>query len=316
MNEFKLIEKIISQLGEASESSNVEIGPGDDAAVVSIPTGEQLVVSTDSMVVDVHFPKRASADLIGYRTVAASVSDLAAMGAHPIGATVALTIEEVDVDWVERFVGGVRSASEEYDLPVIGGNLARGSLNIVTTVQGRVAAGQALRRAGSQTGDDIWVTGTLGATRCFLNEPNQNMQDLATLRPLRDSSGYARYFLPHARVQFASTIAQFVHACIDVSDGLASELEHLSRASQRGMRVDLSKVPVWEGLDVCDVAGGDDSYELLFTTPPAVRSNVLECAFQTATPVVVIGEVTAQGAVELRLDGETLTADGGFDHFK
>ena len=315
MTEFELIESIIQQLEVFSQSQNVAIGPGDDAAVIDVPKGEQLVVSTDTLLPNLHFPAAASAELIGYRSLAVSASDLAAMAANPLAATVALTLDEVNPDWVQSFIHGLGIASCEYGLPIVGGNLARGNLSITVNVQGSVPENKARTRTRSAIGDDIWLTGTLGATIRYLAKPTLLTSSIETILPDRDRDHYARYFLPHARISFGQKIRDYIHACIDVSDGLVSELHHLCE-DNRGMRVDVGKLPVWSELSTSDVLGADDSYELLFTAPPSSRDRILALAHSQSTPVVVIGEVIDQKVVSLWLDGEEIESADGFDHFR
>ena len=219
MNEFELIEKVIHQFGELTQADFIATGPGDDAAVVTVPDGEELVVSTDTMVPDVHFPSEARADLVGFRAVAMNTSDLAAMGARPLCMTIALSIPSNEEDWIESFVQGVSVAANEFDLKVVGGNFAQGPLNVTITVHGSVPKGEALLRSTATVGDDVWVTGLLGATAVFLKSPSNPEDLIENLLAQRDSNPHVRYFLPHPRVTFAQQIRGIAHSAIDLSDG-------------------------------------------------------------------------------------------------
>ncbi|MYD43130.1 MAG: thiamine-phosphate kinase [Gammaproteobacteria bacterium] len=315
MNEFELIDRLIQSFGSLTSGQGVVVGPGDDAAVLDLPVGEQLVVSTDTLVPDVHFPAESAADLIGFRAIAVSVSDLTAMGAKPLAMTIAVTMPTLDPPWMERLAHGFAVAATEFDIQIAGGNLARGPLNITVTVHGTIATGQALLRSGMQLGDDIWVTGTLGATTVFLANPCCTDSDVEELLPHRDRCAQARYFLPHPRVLFGTSIRELAHAAIDISDGLDSELHHLSRASGYGAEIDLGRLPVWAGLQPSHVAGPDDSYELLFTASSSARQAILKCASDTQTPVVVLGNVVAEPTIEYQLDGKRIHVASGYDHF-
>ncbi|MCY4128363.1 MAG: thiamine-phosphate kinase [Gammaproteobacteria bacterium] len=315
MNEFELIEQLIRGFGDLTKADFIATGPGDDAAVVNLPDDQQLVVSTDTLVPDVHFPAEARGDLVGFRSVAINVSDLAAMGATPLGMTVAMTIDSLASDWIQQFAHGIAVAAREFNVKILGGNLARGPLNITVTIQGSVPNGKALLRSQAQIGDDIWLTGTLGATRAFLDERTNPQSSIETLLSRQDTCAVARYFLPHPRVEFASKIRDVVHGAIDVSDGLASELAHLTKASQCGASISLNGLPVWRGLNTMDVVGPDDSYEVLFTANEGDRPQILELALLTYTPVVIIGEVVADQNVSYTLDGESVIPQTGFDHF-
>ena len=315
MSEFALIEKVIHQFGELTQADFIATGPGDDAAVFTVPDGEELVVSTDTMVPDVHFPREARADLVGFRAVAINASDLAAMGARPLCMTIALSMPSIDQDWTQNFVHGVIVAASEFDLKIVGGNLARGPLNITLTVHGSVPKGNALLRSTAKVGDDVWVTGLLGATNVFLKSPSNPEAGIEELLAQRDGNPCVRYFLPHPRLAFAQQLRGIAHAAIDLSDGFMSELQHLTTASQCGARIDLNRLPVWSDLTPKEAVGSDDSYELLFTASPTERPHILNAASDTNTSVVILGEITAEKTLELTLDGETLDPVRGFDHF-
>lgn len=315
MNEFELIERLIQGFGDLTEADFIDTGAGDDAAIFAAPSDQQLVVSTDTLVPDVHFPAAAPSDLVGYRAVAINVSDLAAMGATPLGMTIALTVESLDGDWIERFAHGVAVAAREYEVKIFGGNLARGPLNVNVTIHGVVPSEEASLRSNAKVGDDIWLTGTLGATTAFLKTPTIHQASLETLLAQRDESATVRYFLPHARTDFAVRVRDLVHGAIDISDGLASELTHLTKASQCGALINLERLPVWRGLKPVDVIGPDDSYELLFTASQGERARILEIGSATYTPVVVIGNVIADRTVSYSFDGKRVSPRPGFDHF-
>lgn len=315
MSEFEAIERLIREFGELAEGGCIVTGPGDDAAIVALSEGEQVVLSVDTLVPDVHFPRDAHGDLVGYRAVAVSVSDLAAMGARPLGLTVALTVKSLDTAWLELFADGVAVAAKEFGLKILGGNLARGPLNISVSVQGSVPAGQALLRSGAQAGDDIWVSGTLGATLAYLRQPTLPDESIEALLAARDQQAEARYFLPHPRLELGEKIRGLATAAIDISDGFASEIRHVTSASDCGARVELSRLPVWPTLEPMDGIKADDSYELLFTANQAHREQVLSVAHELRTPIVCVGEIIADRTVEFLLEGKQVTPAAGFDHF-
>lgn len=315
MNEFDLIKQLIRGFGDLTQADFIDVGAGDDAAILSLPSDQQLVVSTDTLVPDVHFPAAAPGDLVGYRSIAINVSDLVAMGATPLGMTIALTVESLDGEWIERFARGVAVAAREFEVKVLGGNLARGPRNINVTIHGAIPSGEALLRSDAQVGDDIWLTGALGATSDYLKTRSIPQVSLENLLSQRDACATARYFLPHPRVDFAVQIREYAHGAIDVSDGLVSELVHLTKASDCGASISLERIPVWRGQNVVDVLGPDDSYELLFTASPSNRMRILEDGAATNTPVVVIGNIIADHNVSYSLDGKRVSPRPGFDHF-
>lgn len=315
MNEFDLIDSLIQQFGDLTRADFITTGPGDDAAVLSVGNGQQLVVSTDTLVPNVHFPVAIRPDLLGYRAVAVNVSDLAAMGAEPLGMTIALTIDSADKVWMSEFAKGVSVAAREFGLKILGGNLARGPLNVSVTIQGAVPEGKALLRSGAEVGDDIWLTGFLGATHAYLEDPTLPAEPLGELLEQRDRDARVRYFLPQPRVAFASKIREVVHAAIDVSDGLMAEVGHIGKASTCGALVYLDRAPVWPGLDTLGVVGSDDSYELLYTAHSDARDKILEMANETHTSVIVIGEIVDGSDVALMKDGDRLALPAGYQHF-
>lgn len=315
MNEFKLIDRLIHQFGNLAKAEYISTGPGDDAAVLRVGDDRELVVSTDTLIPGVHFPEEIPPDLLGYRAVAVNVSDLAAMGADPLGITIALTIDGVDESWLTTFASGVSVAAEEYSLKILGGNLARGPMNVTMTIYGSVPVDAALLRSSARAGDDLWLTGLLGATQAYLAQPSIPTHSLEELLLQRDQNPIARYFLPHPRLQFARLLRDFAHAAIDISDGLMAEVSHIASASDCGARIQLDRVRTWAGLNAQAVVGADDSYELLFTARPDKRNRVLDAASDSHTPVILIGEMDESKVVKLMRDGERLPLPAGFMHF-
>lgn len=315
MNEHEVINWFIRDLGELTEGDFVVVGPGDDAAVLEVPTDQNLVVSTDTLVSGVHFPHGLRGDLVGYRSIAINVSDLAAMAATPLSATIALTVETNELGWLYDFLSGIRVAAQQYRLKIVGGNLAKGPMNVAVTVHGLVPKGAGLLRSGALLGDDIWVTGKVGATHVYLNEPQVPTSPVTDLLAEQDRWAYARYFLPHPRVAFAEAIRDIAHAAIDLSDGLVSDLAHVADASGLGAELHLERLPKWRNLDPVTVVGADDSYELLFCAAPDDRHEILTVAQASNTPVVVLGSMVVEKGVRFWLNGEPVNPPSGFDHF-
>ena len=290
MNEVDLIKLILDRLGTAGRDAQLQIGPGDDAAVVAWKPEEEMVVSTDVCLDGVHVPKDCPGDLVGYRTIAMSVSDIVAMGAVPRYLTIALTIEQADVDWITAFADGVRVGCTEADTTVIGGNLARGVKQIAVTAIGSVPKGQAILRNTAQPKDDIWVTGTLGATSLALQATTKwSPRGLSELKRLTNTDVIARYLLPPIRTRFIDCVRECASACTDISDGLAFELEQLVSGSTYGYNVETHEIPLWPGAELDDVLANDDSYEILFTSSKDDREMVLNHAHSSDTLVSRIG---------------------------
>ena len=316
MNEFELIEKIVSLLGDTTHGGGINVGPGDDAAVLSTGADEQLVVTTDVLIEGTHFPPRSRSDLIGYRAIAVNLSDIAAMGADPRFLTVALTLDRVEEEWVEGFVKGIVFCASKYGAKIVGGNVARGALSVAVTAIGVVPDGQCLLRSTACAGDDIYVTGSIGAASAAVRDgvkvPLLELNEL-WLRRVDDIS--CRYFMPVPQLQMGIALRGVASAAIDISDGLVADLGHLIRSSGVGAEIDLSRVPVWKSLDVEIAIEASDDYELLFTAPPQEYEHIVDLAAGVSTEITRIGKVTAGEAVSV--SGVVGFADlsKGYSHF-
>ena len=313
-DEFALIDSIIARLGEATTGTDVIVGPGDDAAVLEMPSEHELVVSTDTLVATRHYPIRAGADSIGYRSMAVATSDLAAMGATPGWATVSLVTPTLSRDWATLFAGGIQGAALDFGLKVVGGNLARGPQSVTVTVHGHVPAGEALRRSGAKAGDGVYVTGALGGAGLALADAG-----LATPSPaaLTADSPLRRYWKPTPRLQLGEGLRQVATAAIDISDGLAADLEHLCKASAVCCDVELERVPLFRGAVAWDAIAGGDDYELAFTAPPACEERLQALAARTDVPISRIGNVRtgAPPAARWFNQGIAVQAPAGYRHF-
>lgn len=316
MNEVELIDLILDRLGPAGRTARLKIGPGDDAAVVEWETEQELVVSTDVCLDGVHVPTNCPGDLVGYRSVAMSVSDIVAMGAVPRYLTIALTIEHADADWIAAFADGVREGCVEADTTVIGGNLAKGVRQITVTAIGSVPMSQAIKRNTGQPKDDIWVTGKLGATPLALQAMAAWMpRGLTELKQLTSIDVIARYLLPPIRTSFVKCLRQYASACTDITDGLAFELEQLVSGSPYGYRVETCEIPLWSSAELEDVLAHDDSYEMLFTSPKDKREVVLENAKSLAIPVSRIGCILSTAERIFSPDHDRISRTSGYSHF-
>lgn len=299
MDEFGLIAEIIAELGDVADAPYIAIGPGDDGAVINPTPGWQAVASIDSQVAGRHFPAAAPAELIGYRALMASVSDLAAMAANPRFVLVALTVDQLDSSWVRGLVAGMREAATVTKVAICGGNLSRGPLSITLSVHGEVPCGAAVLRSGAQVGDVVQVSGPLGgAGACVRAGLFEIHGDLCPRQQ--------RYYRPMARVDLIDLLRKEANAAIDVSDGLLQDLSHLLKASNCGAAIESALIPISQDAELEDARSGGDDYELLATAP-----NLM-------TGFTAIGSVvSAQG---IWLDEQSVTdAEGdnlGFDHFR
>ena len=292
MDEFALIRRFFA--APATGRDDVALGIGDDAALLKVPPGQELAVSTDSLVAGVHFPLDLPADAVAHRALASNLSDLAAMGAVPAWVLMALTLPEVDEPWLEGFSRGFFSLAKQHGVALVGGNVARGPLNITLTVQGLVPAGTALTRAGAAVGDLVYITGNPGdaaAGLALLQKGGADPQHPCV----------RRFAYPQPRIAAGQALRGVASAAIDVSDGLLADLGHLLEARGFGAKLALSRLPVSKELLslypeeqawALALTGGDD-YELCFTVH-ADRATEAESRLQAAgCAVACIGAIEA-----------------------
>ena len=300
MNEFDLIATILGELAETTTGTSVRIGPGDDSAVTSVPTGAEMVSSIDALVADVHFPSSAGAALVGYRALMVSLSDLAAMGAEPAFVLVALTLPELDANWARGLARGMANAARTAEVAVVGGNIARGSLTITVSVHGWAPVGEALVRSGAKVGDRIYLTGSVGGAAAALARG-----DLGTCREEAELDELQRcYFFPTAQLGAGVALRGVANSAIDVSDGLLQDLEHVCQASGVGAEIVSGQIPVHAGASLEQALAGGDDYQLCFSSPRAPGD--------IGVAVTDIGAIVAGSGVSL--DGQTVSA-AGYQHF-
>ncbi|OEY66638.1 thiamine-phosphate kinase [Marinobacter sp. X15-166B] len=312
MGEFELIRRYFVPLAQGAGSEGLLLGPGDDCALQRLSPGTDLVFSTDTLVEGVHFPSGYNPRQLGWRSLAVAASDLAAMGARPVCFTLALTLPVAAPEWVAGYAHGLGEAAQAFGLVLAGGDTTRGPLTLTLQVHGEVPAGEALRRSGARPGDQVCVSGTLGAAAAALRW-------LAVAGPPADAAEVlARYHRPMPRLALGQALRGLASAAIDVSDGLLADLTHILDASGVGARIDAAVVPVLpavarlegERAQSLALSGGDD-YELCVTISPA-RWQQLPAAVQAH--LTVIGEITAETGLQLvNADAHARTA--GYDHF-
>jgi len=309
VSEFELIERIRQRC--ASTRDDVRLGIGDDAALLAVPLGQALAVSTDTLVEGVHFPPGSRAFDIGWKALAVNLSDLAAMGATPAWATLALTLPRSDAEWIEAFADGFAALAREFKLALVGGDTTQGPLCITITVHGFVPEPLALRRSGAREGDAVYATGTLGDAAAGLRCLDKHDADAERLlsAPL-----HTREFLierlnrPTPRVACGSVLRGRAGACIDISDGLLADLGHVCAASGFAAELDLETLPASPALLTLferdaraslQLAGGDD-YELCFTAAPNVAPQLLNDLARTGCGATRIGRIVAGAGVRVR----------------
>ncbi len=318
MDEFELIRQYFSDLGQDS-SGCVELGVGDDCAIVSPPAGQQLVFSIDTLVEGTHFLPGTPPQQIATRLLGATLSDLAAMGARPGFFTLALTLPESDPEWLAEFARPLAQMAERHGVRLVGGDTTKGPLTLTVQVHGWVDRGCALRRDGARPGDAIYVTGTLGDSRAGLESLLRNL-------PHDDDIAYLqrRFYAPEPRLATAQLLTGQASAAIDVSDGLLADLQHILTASHVGACIELDELPLSPALRrfageqkaiewAC--SGGED-FEICFTLPPGHEEAVLDSLVHHEVPVWKVGEIRASSGLVVRNSaGEQAVSARGFNHF-
>jgi thiamine-monophosphate kinase len=317
MDEFGLIRHYFAAAPCAQAAAGVALGIGDDCALLQLSAGEQLAISTDTLVAGVHFPDPCDAYLLGQRCLAVAASDLAAMGATPLGFTLALSLPAASPDWLQGFAAGLNKMAQDCALALIGGDTTRGPLSVTVTVFGRLPVGQALLRSGAQVGDLLCVGGSLGDAAGALPLVLGQRQVAAELAaPL-----LARYWSPQPQLALGQALRGKATAALDISDGLLADCGHIAKASAVALQIELERLPLSPALlalldkpaaQHCALSGGDD-YRLAFTLP-AQHLPALQAA---GWSLVRIGQVVAGSGVQL-LDaqGETVQPRAcGYQHF-
>ena len=318
LSEFDLIKQFFRR----DRPGRAVLGIGDDCALLSPTPGRQLAISSDMLVEDRHFFAGADPFMLGHKSLAVNLSDLAAMGARPVAFTLALALPAADPVWLEGFSRGLFALGDAHGCELVGGDTTKGPLNICITVFGELAPGHALRRDAAQAGDDIWISGTLGDARLAL----AGYWKEHALGPEDHAQAAQRMHMPAPRVALGLALgaAPIAHAALDISDGLVGDLGHILAASRVGARLDVDALPAGPVLARQDlalrrrftVAGGDD-YELCFTAPVTNRAAVLEAGRVSGTAVTRVGTVEAEPGLRF-VDAEGLPLDlklSGWDHF-
>lgn len=301
MAEFSIIEKYFKR---EHRRNDVVLGSGDDAALLKPPNNQLLATSIDAVVSGMHFLENTDPAHIAYKSVAISLSDIAAMGAEPAWLVATLSMPSVDESWLAKFSDGFYELIEQHNLALVGGDIVQGPLAINTQVTGFVPEGQALRRSGAKPGDKIYVTGTLGgATHAlYCLQANKIAPQLLLERLHR----------PTPRVKEGLSLRGIASSAIDISDGLLADLGHILDASKVGARIDINAVPVPDSIvtQPFTLSAGDD-YELCFTLPPEKQAEL-----STEFDFSCIGEITEEAGIQVFDHGKMIAIEHhGFQHF-
>ena len=312
MNEKQLIDQFFSDI---YVDKTVQLGIGDDAALIDPDSNQQLTVSTDSMVQGQHFLPTSPPYHVGYKLLAVNISDMAAMGSLPKWVTLNLTLPAIDETWLQSFAEGFTACAKQSHVVLIGGDLTRGKeLNISAQILGEVPAGAALLRSAAQVNDHIFVTGHVGTAGLALTILNKHEGDHRQLSTLQLNALYQ----PASRIDVGIELRGLANAAIDVSDGLLHDLQLLCEASRVDAHLDIEQIPVDKEMEILDAITAGDDYELIFTVPEQHVNQITTLAHSHSCPLTHIGKILA-GTGQVKLfssEGEVpIPVNTGFDHF-
>jgi thiamine-monophosphate kinase len=332
LGEFDLIQRFFKTQSELMLSKNpgsVKLGIGDDCALLKIDPTEEIAITSDMLVSGRHFFTDANPEWLGWKALAVNLSDLAAMGARPVGFTLALALPEPNSAWLEAFSRGIFAIANQFTCPLIGGDTTAGPLNICITAFGSIPNGKAIRRSGALEGDDIWVSGTVGDARLALaalrHEIKLSNEDLASVEP--------RMHQPTPRLGLGIALRGIANAALDVSDGLLGDLRHILEQSGKDAEIFLDQIPKsatlrkqTSAIQHQYAASGGDDYELCFTAPSSKRDAIAKISADLNLPLTQIGSIKSMqlAAPEIRImdsNGKALDAQEAglllksFDHF-
>ena len=332
LGEFALIKRFFktqSQAMLAANKNSIALGIGDDCALLTPNPDEYIAITSDMLVEGRHFLAGANPEYLGHKALAVNLSDLAAMGAKPLGFTLALALPAADPQWLEAFSKGLFAIANTYSCPLIGGDTTSGPLNICITAFGAIPKGKAITRSGALDGDDIWISGTVGDARLTLaalrHEILLTKSDLDCVQ--------SRMHQPNPRIQLGMALRGIASAALDISDGLLGDLKHILEQSKKDADVFLGQLPKSSTLlkqesslqDQFAACGGDD-YELCFTASSLQRSTIEGISNALDLPLTRIGHILPMHNTEVSIS--LITSDGerlndietaallkSFDHF-
>lgn len=314
-SEFDLIRQYFTK-----PSHHTNLSVGDDAALISVSQGMELAVATDMLVAGTHFFHDAAPYGIGWKALAVNVSDMAAMGAQPKWATLALALPETNEAWLSEFSRGFFACAQQFNVDLIGGDTTCGPLNISVTIMGEVPKNQALKRNGAQAEDDIWVSGNLGSAAAGL----AHLQGKIKLENDALEASIHALHRPMPRISLGLALRGIANSAIDISDGLAADLGHILEASNMGADVFIEQIPHLPALQANNdaefqayILGGGDDYELCFTAPQAAREKVEASSKKLNLPLARIGKTCATKGLRVYDAKNKLIQlqTKGYDHF-
>ena len=308
-DEFSFLKETFKSLGnQYFDSSEIIIGPGDDAGLVK--NSQDTIYSVDASVAGVHFPENLAAEHVAFRSLSTAASDVVACGGALKWILVSLTVDNVDLHWMQEFVKGLKDFSDEYSCPILGGDLSKGKqCNIAVTVCGKLNQQNFMKRSGAKIGDKIFVTNELGLAKKGLEEINLNPEEINF-----SSKNVIKFIRPKLYFNFGQEISHLVNSCIDISDGLISDLGHICEASDVGAQLNADSIP-FEG-EIDEALSWGDDYELCFTAAAGMESDLEALGKKHGLRITQIGEITTNLGVEVYKNGHLVTfKKTGYNHF-
>ena len=308
MDEHLLIQKYFSDIGSAYLAErNVELSVGDDAAILNLNPDTQYINSIDTSIEDIHFLSFISPRDIAYRSCAIALSDLAACGANPSWYSIALTFPKADHLWLEDFSSGLNDFSDEYKIPLVGGDTTKGKLSVTVQVMGEVEKGKALLRSGAKENDLIYVSGVIGDAFLQLKELQKSQNK---------DAGFDAYLHPKAQIKLGLELVDIASSAIDISDGLIQDLNLICKSSDVGADVHLSMIPTSVENKTLELINSGDDYQICFTASEDKSVKVNNISKRLGVHITEIGKIT--NTRELTLfdhEGNKMDLESGYSHF-
>ncbi len=308
MDEHLLIQKYFSDIGSAYLAErNVEVSVGDDSSILNLNSDLQYVNSIDTSIEDIHFLHSMSPRDIAYRSCAVALSDLAACGANPSWYSIALTFPEVEEIWLENFSLGLKDFSDEYKIPLVGGDTTKGKLSVTVQVMGEVEKEKALLRSGAKENDLIYVSGIIGDAFLQLRELQKSQNQ---------DTGFDAYLHPKAQIALGLELIDIANSAIDISDGLIQDLNLICKSSDVGAKVYLSMIPTSVEDKTLELINSGDDYQICFTASENNSTKIKHISERLGVPITEIGKITnSKELILLDYEGNKMELGSGYSHF-
>ena len=308
MDEHLLIQKYFSDIGSAYLAErNVEVSVGDDSSILNLNSDLQYVNSIDTSIEDIHFLNSMSPRDIAYRSCAVALSDLAACGANPSWYSIALTFPEVEDIWLENFSLGLKDFSDEYKIPLVGGDTTKGKLSVTVQVMGEVEKEKALLRSGAKENDLIYVSGIIGDAFLQLRELQKSQNQ---------DTGFDAYLHPKAQIALGLELIDIANSAIDISDGLIQDLNLICKSSDVGAKVYLSMIPTSVEDKTLELINSGDDYQICFTASENNSTKIKHISERLGVPITEIGKITnSKELILLDHEGNKMDLGSGYSHF-